>query len=291
LTSRTRFENLAAPPTFIFGQHRSGTTWVFDLLTHPAEVAGVFESWMFTPEFGFGSLLHWGHWDPDHVDKVTKKFERRPGLGQLVAHEVVVDQCRALAEEWLGNALAPGQRFLVEKSPDHLYATRIIDEFWPDARYVHVLRDGRDVLVSARAALSWDPWMPSHLSARDAAARWRRVVEQSRSLARELGPRFLEVRYEDLKADPVGWARKLFAFSSIPVDEDAIAAAIDSTDFGKHYTGGETDFRRAGRTGDWRGRLNLFDRLMFQRGSGSSLQDAGYERFKLWWLRPKRTIR
>lgn len=280
-----RLSQLAAPPVFVVGGHRSGTTWVFDILTHPAEVAGVFESWLFTPDHGLGGLLHWGNWKPDHIEKLVKRFERRPGLGQLVDRDEVVDTCRRLAESWLGRVLEPHHRYIVEKSPSHLDAVETIRELWPDARFVHVVRDGRDVLVSRRAALSWDRvFLPKKLNTYREAQRWAGAMSRGRFLAGELGNTYTEIRYEDLAGDPHRGVRRLFDFCGIRVGDAVVASAIEATDFRRHYTGGATEFRRAGRVGDWRTRLGFVDRLLFHRGAGSALEDRGYETSRLWWL-------
>jgi hypothetical protein len=68
------------------------------------------------------------------------------------------------------------------------------------------------------------------------------------------------------------------------VSEDEVAAAIQATDFATTYQGGETSFRRAGRVGDWRTRLGLVDRMLFQLASRSALVDLGYETSRWWWL-------
>ena len=280
-------ERLAAPPIFVVGHHRSGTTWVFDLLAYPESVAGVFESWMFTTDQGLGGLLHWGHWESAHVERVETIFGRRAGIGQLVSHDEVIRLCRDIASDFLGRACGPQTRYLVEKSPDHLYAALAISEVFPDARFVNVIRDGRDVAVSVRAASRWNEGdMPRAMrSTRDIARRWRGAMEFSRRMAGELGPRYMDVSYEALHEHTHDQLAALYAFCGIEVDDATIDAAIKASDFETNYEGGEDKFRRAGRTGDWRSAMSLRDRFRFQLGAGSELIRRGYERSRFWWLR------
>lgn len=98
--------DLDAPPVFVVGSARSGTTWVLDAYrTHPL-VAGVFESKLFARPHGLSGLLHDDHWSG-----------RRSGLGVLTSRDEVVEVVRELASGWLAGALRPEHRFLVEKTP------------------------------------------------------------------------------------------------------------------------------------------------------------------------------
>lgn len=282
------FAQLAAPPVFVIGHHRSGTTWVHDILTHPATVAGVFESWMFTFEHGVGSLLHWAHWGDDEVERAEAVTGRRAGIGQLVGRDEVLAGCRALTERWLARALEPHHRYLVEKSPDHLLSAGLIAQIFPDARFVHVIRDGRDVVVSVRSARAWEARDRRRgRSAHRLGRLWRRAMRTGDRVRQRLGPRLLEVRYEDLQARPREAVAELFSFCGIEVTDEQVAAAVDANDFAKRYSGGEDSFRRAGRSGDWRRTFGLRDRYGFHRSAGPELIARGYETSRWWWLRPR----
>jgi hypothetical protein len=73
---------------------------------------------------------------------------------------------------------------------------RLIGGELPEARFVHLIRDGRDVALSRRRR-----GMGEGKPIADAAARWRRRIESARRQARRLRGRYLELRYEDLVAD------------------------------------------------------------------------------------------
>src|SRR6185436_2786452 len=82
-----------------------------------------------------------------------------------------------------------------------------IDDLFPEALYVHLLRDGHDVVASFR-----DRW-GYRSAARAARTEWARYVAAARSFADGVGTqRFIEVRYERLVADPETEGRRLFAF-------------------------------------------------------------------------------
>ncbi len=288
--SETPLAQLVAPPIFVVGQHRSGTTWVFDLLTHPDDVAGVFESWLFTQGHGLGGILHWSQWNSDQSSAALRVTRRKSGIAQLADRDEVRTAARDLAGRWLARALKPSDRYLVEKSPDHLYAALEINEVFPDARFISVIRDGRDVAVSARATQSWDPDFitKQKTSPLQVARRWSGAVETSRGLAAHFGPRFMEIAYERLHAEPKAAATDLFRFCGFDHDEAEIDAALAETRFEKQTVGEGDHFRRAGRTGDWRDTFSILDRLAFERGAGPALRARGYETSRWWWLRRPR---
>jgi hypothetical protein len=278
---------LVAPPVFVVGQHRSGTTWVFDLLTHPDDVAGVFESWLFTQEHGLGGILHWSQWEEVQTSAALRVTGRQSGLAQLADRDEVRAAAKDLAGRWLARSLKPSDRYLVEKSPDHLYAALEIDSVFPDARFISVIRDGRDVAVSARATHTWDPDFITKAKTTPAqvAQRWRGAVEMSARLAEHFGDRFKEISYERLHTESRSAATELFRFCGFDHDDAAIDAALAGTRFETQRTGDDDHFRRAGRTGDWRSTFSIRDRLAFERAAGPALRARGYETSRWWWLR------
>ena len=134
----------------------------------------------------------------------------------------------------------------VEQTPELAHLVDVLPVAYPDARIVHIVRDGRDVVCS----LLEKRWLrPDQASADDAgiaygsyarfwveperrkefetvsdarraAWAWRKYV----TAARRAQPAALEVRYEELAADPVSTARKLAAH--LDAHEDSLALAL-----------------------------------------------------------------
>lgn len=279
---------LAEGPIFVVGQPRSGTTWVYDILTAHPDATGVLESWLFTPEHGLAGPASTAHWDAEKVERYTALTGGPLGLNQLVSRNEMISDVRELASRWLGRALKPHHRFLVEKSPPHLASVAFIAEVFPEARFVNVLRDGRDVVVSTRAAArSWNPaWRHRREgSVYNAAQMWRHAVAMSRELGSTLGERYLEIRYEAIQEDRPGMVRRLFDFCGMPCDDALLDRVLSETDFTARFAGGEDRFRRAGRVGQWRERFGLLDGLAFELAAGRTLRETGYASTRTWWLR------
>lgn len=274
-----KFNQLVSDPIFIIGAARSGTTWVHDILAAHPQVASVYESWLFTSQNGLGALFTSAHWPPGYS-----------GLGRLLSREELLSYTRGIAQQIMSHAIQPEHRFLIEKSPSHAFAIDLIVELFPGARFIHVLRDGRDVCVSVRAAAeSWAPEWKNDFgkSIRAAAMSWRDVVKVIQNKARNLDNEFLEMRYEALQRDRIGSYRRLFDFCNIPCDDQMLQQIEEATDFEKKYANKKTaGFRRKGQVGDWQHQLSLKERWDFNREAGRLLLELGYEPNSWWWLNP-----
>ncbi len=178
---------------FVVGCPRSGTTWLQLLLSQHPAIATLQESHIFrdylSPAFN--------QWRRDKQEK------REEGLTSLMDWPAFIELWRQFAEQVLRVALQdkPDATFILEKTPDHLYYGREILELFPDAYFVHIIRDPRAVVASLLdAGRSWaKQWAPR--TSLPAAEMWRRAISQGRILG-ALTKRYTEVSYEQLLANP-----------------------------------------------------------------------------------------
>lgn len=99
-----------------------------------------------------------------------------------------------------------------EKSPEHTTRFAWILSTFPDARYIAITRDGRDVVASLMKA----PWIKcNHLSA---AMIWRRYQRAVLSLKNVAGSRVLLVKYEDLVDSPERVVRQVLGHLRLPTE-------------------------------------------------------------------------
>jgi hypothetical protein len=199
---------------FVEGAPRSGTTWLVTLLaTHP-EIAGVeAESHLF--DFG--------------IDHLFDNFEGRDphlhGLQSYLERDELVDLVRDLCDGVLiamRSHVSTGARpaFVVEKTPftagiDGLELVRK-RECYPDAWYIHIVRDREAVAQSLMGA----PFMADRSYAA-CAGFWDRTVGHARATLGDL-PRYREVSYEELRADPAEGCRALFAWLGVGTGDDTL---------------------------------------------------------------------
>jgi len=210
-------------PIFVVGVPRSGTTWIQRMLAMHPEAWGLLETYMFSRSRGLGALL----------DSAPPLGEADlglppPGLGRVFDRAELLAELRTIATRWLTQG-SDGARFVIEKSPWHLSDLDVIAEILPEARFVHVMRDGRDVAVSVVAAReSWSRIEQRSPSAtvREVASRWADAMRQRETAQVMLGAQLLEVRYEDTRSDPARTCRDLFGHCRMPHDENLIARVV-----------------------------------------------------------------
>ena len=120
-----------------------------------------------------------------------------------------LEHIRALYADFQAEVLArAGKARWAEKDPTYTLHLPFIEELFPDAVYVHLLRDGHDVVASFRDRWGYRVGGPRRAH-RVGPLRQRRPRPGSTPARRT---RFLELRYEDLVADPEAQGRRLFEF-------------------------------------------------------------------------------
>ena len=120
-------------------------------------------------------------------------------------------------------ARAQGKERWLEKTPEHIFEVRNLVEWFPDARFLHVIRDGRDVALSLRNK----GWVSSRSSDPvyqliSAARFWYRAMEFGNWLRDAAGDRYMEFRYEDLVCRNQKLLDRLNAFIGTDLDYQQI---------------------------------------------------------------------
>jgi tetratricopeptide (TPR) repeat protein len=126
---------------------------------------------------------------------------------------------------------------VVESTPHNLLHMHMLSRLFPRARFVHLVRDGRDVAASLVQRDWMDPatgekvWCCQDIGA--AARYWGHVVSAVREQAELLPGRYLEIRYEDLVAQPEFVLRHVTAFLGEAWDPSMLSAPTAATPTGK----------------------------------------------------------
>lgn len=243
---------------FVVGARRSGTNWLQRILcTHPA-VAGVpSETYLF--RYGVAQLAERFHQSAPRSTTTGSVYMER---GAML--DALRDLCDAVFTGVLA-ATAPNASRLVERTPDHVRHLPLIGDIYPDARFVHIIRDGRDV---ARSLLS-QSWGPTSIE--EAAEEWRSAIAAARGAAPSL-PHYREVRYEELLADPGRLAAELSGWLGLDVGASTVDAAI--VEAGTRFNVDHADPAVA--EGKWRGSFSDDDLSAFTRIAGQTLAELGY---------------
>jgi Sulfotransferase family len=221
------------------------------------------------PDFGL---------DPDELRARLQESEQlRPG-----------DAARAFYEAYAAKHRKPRWG---EKTPQYLKTLKRIAGALPEAHFVHIIRDGRDVALSL-LEVSWGP-----NTIEDAAVHWTTQIRRARRKSRSV-PHYTEMRYEGLVADPEPIVRRLCEFCDLRFDPRMLDYHRTATE---RMEGLERDLELGGGRGGiaagerarqhalvseaprreraerWRSEMEPRDVAAFEAIAGPTLAELGYE--------------
>lgn len=280
------------PMVFIVGTGRCGSTLLRLMLDSHPELA-IPEEALFLPQLITAAqqgtsldelaqiLATHRDWSKYGLDAhVLLEDARRSGDAPLAA--LLLSFYRAYAGRF-------GKRRYGDKTIAAAYYIPALREVFPDARFVHLIRDGRDVALSMRGL--W--WTFDSIAA--AAAHWAVTILTVRADAP--GPdQYLELRYEDLVCEPEAVLRRVCAFLDLPWHQGMLdyperaAARLEEVPDGIAWDGGVIPSERVrlahlmtlqaptgSRIGAWRGKLDAKEVRSFELLAGSLLAELGYD--------------
>ncbi len=190
----------------------------------------------------------------------------------------VVDECSSTADflrlimQMMAEQQSVGR--WAECTPANVFHIPEIQAAWPRAKFIHMIRDGRDVAMSlARQRwiepLPWDRGKAQSV----AALYWQRNVEIGRKFGKRVGDAYREVKFEDLVQRPEETLDSLSAFVDEDLDyETIIQNPVGSVGCPNSSFQQKGDFNPVGR---WRDGMTNVDDI--ERLIGALLEEIGYE--------------
>ncbi len=213
--SRTRpSTSPAESPIFLVGSERSGTTLLRLMLDHHPQIS-------FLSEFEF-SVLHIGNdgrWPPIETYHEFLRHDRVFGLTDLqIDTQLPLPQ---LLSSFLDQKRCRDGKLCVGATVHHYFER--LRYVWPDARYIYLLRDGRDVSRSI-IQMGWAGNMWT------AADRWIMAEQSWQQLGADVdASQRIETRYEALMAEPEAQLTRLCDFIGVTFDRAMFDYAADSS--------------------------------------------------------------
>lgn len=275
-------------PGFVIGTGRSGSSLLGAMLNQHTELAVPHASPILsrmTPLLGrYGDLS-----DPDHfsmlVDDVCRLVESAPvpWQGVILDRAAIEASCRErslvaiVGAVYACAAQAKGARSWCSTQCTDVHHLASLEAYFPDARYVHLYRDGRDVALSFRGA----PIGEKHVY--HLAREWREAQRIAMQLRECVDPRrFFSLSYEELIEDSEWVLRRLSAFLGVLYEP----AMLDyhRSDEARRLAAGGVWWHRiaapviAGNRGKFRTEMSDGHLRIYESVAGDTLDALGYVR-------------
>ncbi len=269
-------------PVFVVGCPRSGTTLLYDMLLSAGGFAAYrAESNVFNllvPRFGDLSIR-------ENREKLMdawlrSQLFRASFLDEDQIRGKVLSDCRnggdflrVVMEEM---ARTQGVERWADNSPEELQYALTIKKFLPDALFIHMIRDGRDVALSLDARphawLRPFPWDRKESLAMTGLF-WEWAVKRGRKLGRQLGADYMEVHFEQLKADAPATLSRIGAFIQHDLDYDRILRVGIGSVRKPNSSFKAEDGSPVGR---WKQKVSPEKLALFEALVGPTLKELGY---------------
>jgi len=258
--------HIAPDPIVVFGAPRSGTTFLNQLLNAHPDVHVTHEMRLFA----------WAH---ETLVEATQKDRLLVTHGEAFTQHATRHFAGLIrdfyADQW------PHVRYWGDKNPHYADVLNrgCLDtarRIFPGAKFVHIIRDGRDVVASIvrRQHADGRAWADVETAARV----WVDHVSIGTAFGRQVGPaHYHEIRYEDLVAHGLRNARELFGFLGIPlhpaVEDFCLREQVERSAFSsptRDLSAGDAT------RSDWNGVLSAENRALALHIIEPTLVEFGY---------------
>lgn len=231
---------LSQNPLFIIGSPRSGTSLLRLIMTSHTQV-------LIPPECGFITWLHnkYGSWcSSDSNDSIRlecflddlfecKKMDTWMMNREDVKKQILINHPSTYSELcsiiYLSYAISTERDFQLWGDKNNFYLNHLdeLHSLYDNARFLHIVRDGRDVACSYREVMSgktdspYAPKLETNIS--DISIEWSNNVLKIDSFMTKLPiDRAMTIKYEDLVSDPENIINSVCRWLSIPFEASMI---------------------------------------------------------------------
>lgn len=246
LTDTDKINSL--PINFIMGKERSGTTLLQVILNSHSNIIAPPESrfiMFLNHKYGkktkwteknvdgfcedlFNEVMFKDYWGVDKNELKNSILNVRDKLDYSLLCKLVFCQFATSKEP----------KLLVDKNPIYYYYLPYLNKLFPQAKYIHIVRDYRDNTISHKKISS------SVLNTADMVYRWLRVNQLLENAKRNAPDKWLTITYESLVSDTEGAVRRVCEFLGVPFDERMITGHTDRLFEGFYRNKNNGDFRK-----------------------------------------------
>lgn len=271
---------------FVVGCRRSGTTWTMMLVAQHPHVAALQQTDVVRRLYHFIGWFEqshqYGRCILTHADEgaPSKNGLAKVSIPDVLSDERLYELGRPLVDEVFERAAqaSPGTRMVVEQTPEHIHVAEPILRLYPDAYFVHVIRDPRSVFSSHRSAARG--WAKPQFFSTDpvqVAREWCTEVRVGRRIA-QLTERYLEIRYESLRANGEQELERIYDFLGLDSSPESIRAALASCSIDRLRQAdyAPKGFFRKGEADGWRRELSSGELRTIEHLCGDLMRELDY---------------
>lgn len=261
---------------FIIGSPRSGTTWLHRVLASHPDVASV------TAE-----LHHFNMyvkplreaWATEKADSDAGKWTL--GYPFLMDEEKFMGMVKRMTEEVYTEVRKtnPSATHILDKHPGYTFALDHIIATVPNARFIHLLRDGRDVVTSSLAAFKKGGFGQGNVYG--AAHKWARSVKTAQQFLKGHPDKGIEIRYEELLADSETHLQSILKACQLN-NSPEIMTKLTDPEGAIHQRVSAPDQKKGEMASKWRN-LSVQERFLMEEIAGDVLRANGYVDTTDWW--------
>lgn len=284
----------APPAPFVVGVGRSGTTLLRLMLNAHSDLCIPGETHFLpdlfaqddastTPAAVRDTIVGSARWENFHLDEA--ELEAR--LEALTPFSI----SQAVREFYKLCAARSNKSRWGDKTPPYRGAMAKIQRHLPEASFIHLIRDGRDVCLSYRGL-----WFGPGDDVKDQAHFWVRQVLNAREQAKQVS-RYMEVKYEDLVQQPESTLKRISDFLDLEYEgsmlnydqtaEETLSELVAQYRVGSARMVSAEDFMRIhkrtqhkpdpSRIGVWERDMSRKDLKLYEDIAGDLLHGLGYE--------------
>ena len=268
---------------FIVGVPRSGTTLLRVMLdSHPNLAVGPECPWI---GGSYGKLVSFKDLYHSLVEDRRGPLQNFEGVSE---EHILCALGNAIASILQAYAIARGKKRWLEKTPNHIADIPYIVKLFPQSKYIHIIRDGRDVACSSfreRATWGRNMWngqeriIPN--TRLNALQRWCRWISQFEKWKQLYNLDICQIYYEDLVRTPCPTLKKVLQFIQEPWSDKVLNYSDQKHDI-PDWEAGSRDVSQKPQIslesiGQWKSKFTYTERLIAANFADQMLLQLGYE--------------
>ncbi len=276
---------------FIVGSGRSGTTLLRLILDSHPEIAVSDESQFLS------TFIHYRNLKIDYTDPAVRRALLKNIHGFVSALyakdpnyfwtrffqnniDVLAEKSRdfdtLIQEIYYRFHSESGKTIWGDNTPHYINLAQYLKRIFPSAKFIHLIRDGRDVHLSIEKV----PWGPNHVY--NSALYWKRIIHTGERNKAKWPDDWYDLIYENLLKDPETELQKLCQFIGTSYDPDMInfyktaEKRLPSTRINSDFqkTKSPIDPRNCEK---WKKKMSRKDNCIFESIAGPELRKYGFE--------------